>query len=65
MKLSRWLASQDFSQVEFARIVECSPSAICLIVAGKRMPRPRLARKIVAATDNKVSLDDLMNSLTA
>ena len=58
--LAAYLAAAHVSQSELARRAHCSEAAISLILRGRRLPRPPLARRIEAATGGRVRAADLV-----
>ncbi|MCX7345257.1 MAG: helix-turn-helix transcriptional regulator, partial [Alphaproteobacteria bacterium] len=57
MKLSAWLANSGTSQSELARRLGITQGRVSQLVAGAQ-PSLELARKIAAATGNKVRPED-------
>jgi transcriptional regulator with XRE-family HTH domain len=59
MTLNDYLDKHRLGTREFAERLGVSASAVDRYRHGLRMPRPAIANKIVALTDNAVSLADL------
>ena len=59
MKLSTYLNSKEITQREFAVACKISPSVLCRILKGQRVPSPVIAKKIVKATGRLVTLEDI------
>lgn len=59
MKLDVWLAQNQMNATQFAALIGCRESTVSMYVSGKRMPRHDLMQRIMAATDNQVTPDDM------
>lgn len=59
MRLSDYLKINEITQLDFAKLVKTKPANICRYVKRKRIPRQKLARRIVQATDGNVTFEDL------
>jgi hypothetical protein len=60
--LAEWLAAQGRTQVWLALKLGISVASASRIVRGATMPRPRLAKRIVALTNGRVTEIDLSNA---
>jgi len=60
MTLADYLKHRGLTQVEFARLVGVSKSAITLYLNGDRVPRPAVAERIIKITKGRVTANDLM-----
>jgi transcriptional regulator with XRE-family HTH domain len=57
MKLSAYLERNEITQGDFAKNVGCSQGRIAQLIAGAT-PSMKLAQRIAAETNGKVSLQD-------
>lgn len=64
MNLRTYIDTKHKSAADFARMAEISPSAVSLLLSGKRRLGPRLMRKIDKATKGKVTWRDFPDDLT-
>lgn len=60
MRLDLYLARQDESATSFAKRAGVEPSTITRIMNGERSPSLEVAKKIVDASDGKVTFEDLI-----
>jgi len=60
MDLKEYLDSRNFEYKEFAELIGISPGALSNYMYGRREPRPAIRKKILAATNGKVTLKDLL-----
>ncbi len=58
MRLSTYLKQENESAADFARRANSSPSVICRLMSGQRLPSLALAERIQNATAGKVELKD-------
>lgn len=58
-RLAQWLRLTGRTRTSFAREIGEEPKWIARICQGKRQPSPEIARKIVAATNGEVTLEDI------
>lgn len=59
MTLHEFLKTSDLSGREFAKRIGTSESVLSRLVQRKRAPSFEVARKIIAASDGLVTVDDL------
>lgn len=59
MRLHEYLKINNLSPAEFAAKIDVTSEAVRLWAAGKRMPEVRLIERIIDATANKVTIEDL------
>lgn len=58
MKLADWLKEREMSQAAFARKAGVSQGAIARFVLGMRTPNKAMMRKILDATEGRVTPND-------
>ena len=58
MKLADYLTTEKISQGEFARRIGATAGAVCRWIAGERFPNRIYRKRILKATDGKVSVED-------
>ncbi len=61
MKLRDYLFKNQIKQTDFAELVGTTAATICRICAGENIPRKRLIKEIIAATNGQVSVAVLCN----
>jgi glutamine synthetase len=65
MKLGDFLKQAGISISQFAERARVSEAAMSRYIAGKRLPRPEILRRIIAATGGRVSANDLYEDMAA
>lgn len=60
-QLSSYRAKNGLSQREFAELASLSPSYLCEIEKGDKIPSLKAARRIQKATNGEITLDDLFS----
>lgn len=60
MELKKYLESRNIEIQEFAKMVGVTPGALSNYIYKRREPRPNIRRKIIDATNGKVTLEDLL-----
>jgi transcriptional regulator with XRE-family HTH domain len=60
MQLAAYLAETGETIQEFATRIGESPHTIGKLYRGERFPRVELAQRIIAATEGKVTADDML-----
>ena len=58
MRLRQYFTANNLDIASFAKSIGVSPEAVRLWLAGKRVPRRRLLKRIVEATDGAVQAND-------
>ncbi len=58
MKLEDYIEKRGISRRYFAKIAKLDPSAITLLIQGKRKPKQETIIKIFIATKGEVTADD-------
>jgi len=58
MTLDQWLTARGVTQQQAADLIGCAQSHIAMLAAGQRAPSLNMLRRINAATDGEVGLDD-------
>lgn len=61
MKLSKYLKSQHISETEFAKTLGVLQATVNRYCRGKRVPGPKVMRKIFTVTHGAVSANDFFN----
>jgi DNA-binding transcriptional regulator YdaS (Cro superfamily) len=59
MLLGDYLVKHNIEQQTFAASIGVNASSVCRWLTGERTPRAAQAKKIVAATDGRVTLKDI------
>jgi len=59
MQLSDYLRTRSISRADFAEKIGLSEASLSRIISGKQAVTFSTANRIIAATGNKVTLDDL------
>jgi transcriptional regulator with XRE-family HTH domain len=59
--LSSYRAKNGLSQRAFAQLASLSPSYLCEIEKGEKIPSLKAARRIQEATNGEVTLEDLFS----
>jgi transcriptional regulator with XRE-family HTH domain len=62
MDLRTYLDSNGLDEAAFASRLEVTREAVLLWLAGARMPRPAMLKRIVEKTNGRVTANDFMNS---
>tara|TARA_R100000773_G_scaffold352_1_gene645 strand:- start:1084 stop:1272 length:189 start_codon:yes stop_codon:yes gene_type:complete len=62
MKLEDYIEKRGISRRYFAKIAKLDPSAITLLIQGKRKPRQDTIIKIFIATKGEVTADDFYHA---
>lgn len=65
MKLGEYLKDAELSLTEFAETVGVSEQSMSRYVAGKRLPRPEIMRRITRASGGRVEANDFFADETA
>lgn len=66
MQLETYIKENRLSFAEFAKTLGgCSGEAVRLWSAGRRMPEPEIAQRIVEVTEGAVSIQDLHDTRLA
>jgi transcriptional regulator with XRE-family HTH domain len=60
MQLATWLSKNKMTNTEFARKVGVVPSYVTAILSRKIWPSREVMKRIVAATDGRVTPNDLL-----
>ncbi len=60
MKLADYLSTHRITHAEFAATIGATQAAVSRYANGKRMPRQPLLRKIMQATQGRVTANDFM-----
>jgi predicted transcriptional regulator len=59
VKLGDWLAENEMNATQFAALIGCRESTVSMYLNGKRMPQHAIMQKIMEATGNQVTADDM------
>mgnify|MGYP003132458021 FL=1 len=62
MKLEDYIEKRGISRRYFAKIAKLDPSAITLLIQGKRKPKQETIIKIFIATKGEVTADDFYHA---
>ena len=62
MKLDEYIKKRGISRRYFAKIAKLDPSAITLLIQGKRKPKQETIIKIFIASKGEVTADDFYHA---
>ena len=62
MKLKHYIEKRGISRRYFAKIAKLDPSAITLLIQGKRKPKQETIIKIFIASKGEVTADDFYHA---
>jgi len=58
MTLEEWIAKQELTHAEAARVIGVSQPHVTMLVGKRRKPSLSLLQRVYAASDGRVTLED-------
>jgi len=65
MQLTSWMKRAKMKRPALAKALGVDLSTVCRYISGKKIPSPKMAKKIVEVTEKKVTLSDLYSAVPA